>query len=111
MAAQKAYVTRALEQLARVGGVTMAAAVTQVPMVDNSSVLQFRIEGRAVEPSQAPAAQYRAVSEHYFATMSIAVLLGRGVRASDDERSAPVVVINQTRPDGSGRMGARSGSA
>ena len=106
VAAQKAYVTRALEQLAQIGGVTMAAAVTQVPMVDTYSVQQFRIEGRAVEPAQALTAQYRAVSEDYFATMSIAVLLGRGVRASDDERSAPVVVINQTMarrfwPDGS----------
>ena len=51
---QKNYVTRALERLERLPGVEVAAAVTQVPMVDSSSNVSFQIEGRPVPLGDAP---------------------------------------------------------
>ena len=93
--AQKAYATRALERIERLPGIAGVASVTQVPIVDSTSSLGFQIEGRAVPLSEAPAANYLAVSAGYFQTMRIPILRGRGVQRVDAAGAPLVVVINE----------------
>src|SRR4030095_2077417 len=49
-----------------------------------------------VDPEDLPAAHYRLVSEDYFRTMRIPVVRGRMFATRDDQRSSPVVIINET---------------
>ena len=93
--AQKAYATRALERIERLPGIAGVASVTQVPIVDSTSSLGFQIEGRAVPLSEAPTANYLAVSAGYFQTMRIPILRGRGVQRVDAAGAPLVVVINE----------------
>jgi putative ABC transport system permease protein len=57
----------------------------------------MRFEGRPpVTPSQAPLANYFAVTPGYFETMGMRVLRGRPITDRDIAGSPPVVVVNQT---------------
>ncbi len=93
--AQKAYVTRALEGMEHLPGIVAVASVTAVPIADSSSSVGFQIEGRPVPAGEAPAANYRAISDRYFEAMGIPILRGRGVQPTDGEESQLVVVINE----------------
>jgi predicted permease len=92
---QKAYVSAALERLARLPAVQHAAAMTQVPFSPTTSNMRFRIEGETPAPGEALVADYRAASASYFATVGMTLLAGRGIAESDTAESEPVAVINE----------------
>jgi putative ABC transport system permease protein len=80
-------------------GVKSAAISTSVPLLGNPIYI-MRFEGRPpVTPSQAPVANYFAVTPGFFDAMGMHVLRGRAVTERDTAESPLVAVVNQTLVD------------
>jgi putative ABC transport system permease protein len=85
-----------LRSVSALPGVKSAGISTDVPLLGNPIYI-MRFEGRPpVTPSQAPLANYFAVTPGYFETMGMRVLRGRPITDRDIAGSPPVVVVNQT---------------
>jgi putative ABC transport system permease protein len=88
-----------LQNVSRLPGVQMAAESTDVPLLGNPTYI-MRFEGRApVTPSQAPTANYFAVTPTYFDTMGMRMVRGRQISERDSKDTPPVAVVNQTLVD------------
>jgi predicted permease len=88
-----------LRNVSHLPGVQMAAASTDVPLLGNPIYI-MRFEGRApVTPSQAPTANYFAVTPTYFDTMGMRIVRGRQISERDTKDTPPVAVVNQTLVD------------
>jgi putative ABC transport system permease protein len=93
--------TRFFEELMRnlqaMPGVAAAGGITRLPLDTGWGSVPLTGEGAAVpageEPSRVGA---RQVTFGYFDALEIPLREGRGFAAGDDERSHPVVLINQT---------------
>ena len=80
-------------------GVSSAAVSTDVPLLGNPIYI-MRFEGRPpVSPSQAPLANYFAVTPGFFQTMGMRLLRGRTLTEQDIAGSPLKVVVNQTLVD------------
>lgn len=86
-----------LERVAAIRGVTHVGLTDRLPVgtADWSTrvILNPKDEKR---PDSEVDTVYRIVSEHYFASMGIRVMSGRGFTSQDTVSSEPVVVVNQT---------------
>jgi putative ABC transport system permease protein len=56
---------------------------------------RFAIEGRPVEERARPTLDFRVVSPRYFETIGQRLVRGRSFEERDDERAAPVALVNQ----------------
>jgi putative ABC transport system permease protein len=84
-----------IEKLTALPGVESAAATTQLPLQGWGQVIT-RIEGRpSPPPSEAPSTGYAAVTPHYFHTLNIPILKGRGFAPTDDANAPKVGLINE----------------
>ncbi|MBO0724493.1 MAG: ABC transporter permease [Blastocatellia bacterium] len=93
---QNAFITRVLERLAALPGVTVAGVTTELPFTGSRTSGSFEIEGRAPLPrGQDRRADNRAVSIDYFKTMGIPLLRGRSFVAQDGAGSPRVAIINE----------------
>jgi putative ABC transport system permease protein len=88
-----------LRNVSALPGVKSAAISSSVPLLGNP-IFIMRFEGRApVTPSQAPVANYFAVTPAYFGTMGMRITQGRSF-GDRDSQSAPLVsVVNQALVD------------
>jgi hypothetical protein len=86
-----------LERVAAIRGVTHVGLTDRLPVgtADRSTrvILKPQDEKR---PDSEVDTVYRIVSEHYFASMGIRLMSGRGFTSQDTVSSEPVVVVNQT---------------
>jgi putative ABC transport system permease protein len=97
-------VERVLERVARIPGVTAAAAASNPPLGGFAALLPFVVEGAELAApanddglgSSAPSAAYTAVAGDYFGVMKIGLREGRVLDAGDTEGRAPVVVVNES---------------
>jgi predicted permease len=88
-----------LRNVSRLPGVRSAAVSTDVPLLGNP-IFIMRFEGRPpVTPSQAPTANYFAVTPTYFETMGMRLVRGRAISGRDTQDTPQVVVVNQTLVD------------
>jgi predicted permease len=88
---------RALEALERIPGVESATVSRHIPL--SGSVRTTRIIAPGTDPPSDPWLRRVAVnlaSEHFFETMGIPVLLGRGIEQRDQGSAPRVAVINET---------------
>lgn len=86
-----------LAKLQALPGVEAAGEVNQTPLVPNTGVTRFLVEGApARRPGDYPVANFRQVSTDYFKTMRIPLLNGRGVEDRDMSGTTQVLVINRT---------------
>lgn len=92
--AQRVFYRRLLDELRTEPGFTSVAGsfdrigMTWIP-------LHFTPEGHTYARLQdAPQASYRIISPEYFQTLGIPLLQGRNITAADNEKSAPVVVVD-----------------
>ncbi len=85
----------AQQSLAAIPGV-QSVTLTQNPLLNGSMSggSFFTVTGQSY--GFEPGAHKHTVSETFFATMGIPVLLGRELRASDSEQAPKVVVVNQS---------------
>jgi predicted permease len=78
-------------------GVVSVGQALIVPLGVASANNVVNVEGQDPAPGQhPPSIQYNTVSPAYFDTLQIALQRGRIFADSDDEKSVPVAVINQT---------------
>jgi predicted permease len=88
-----------LEKVSALPGVRHAAIATDVPLL-GSPLYIMRFAGRPpVTPSQAPVANYSAVTPEFFLTMGMRLTRGRAIAARDAQGSPLVAVVNQTLVD------------
>lgn len=88
---------RVTENLRRIPGVLSASVAVGIPFTGNVGVEPIVLLDRAAPvPGQEPLAQHNYVDAHYFETMGIPVLEGRGILESDGREAPRIVVINQT---------------
>jgi putative ABC transport system permease protein len=95
--AWKDFHTRALDRVSALPGVRRAAFVWGLPLTGNKWTGDMEIVG---EPGSTKLAEQlslplRSVTPDYFEAMGIALVDGRGFRASDDAEAPRVAVINE----------------
>jgi len=85
-----------LARITALPGVDSAGATQSLPLTNDASNLQFRLDGQPQDSGVKPtSAQYNVVSPDYFRTMNVPLLRGRVFTASDTNDSQPVLIINQ----------------
>jgi putative ABC transport system permease protein len=97
-------VQKLLDRVKSEPGVLSAAISSRYPFEPEaiaggpeSFSFQFQIEGRALEPGQAPpVSTFAAVSPDYFKTLGIPLKRGRLLAETDIDKAPGVVVINET---------------
>jgi putative ABC transport system permease protein len=95
---RSAFYTELLRRVEALPGVRAAAVTNWIPLVRQGDSVGVTIEGRpAPEPGKMPIVVTRIISPHYFSTMGIQLLQGRGFDAQQDRAdSAGVAVISET---------------
>lgn len=84
-----------LERMQELPGVVSAAGIFPLPLSRSNINTTFAIEGRPVPAAEEPSAGIRVISPSYFETMKIPLIRGRVFDARDNEKSPPVVIINE----------------
>jgi putative ABC transport system permease protein len=92
---QTAFGTRLAEQLAAQPGIVAASASSALPSNPNMRWIFQIIGDPTPDPSSKPNVRMYFVSPGYYRTMGIALLRGRGILPSDDDRSVRVAVIDE----------------
>jgi predicted permease len=83
-------------RLESVPGVISVGGTTRLPLGSTNVSAKIGIEGRDKAVGEWPEAEFRRAVHHYFTTMGIPVVHGRGFTPEDGPNAPPVVVINQT---------------
>ncbi len=103
---------RMRDALAALPGVREVGLGSTVPLRSAGIVLDIKAEGRAINPGEpTPQSEYRTSEPGYFNAAGIPLLAGREFSATDNARSARVVILNKTLADrlfpGSDAVGKR----
>jgi predicted permease len=92
---QIAFYRDLLERLQGLPGVVSAGGIFPLPLTRSDINTTFAVEGRPVPEADEPSAALRVISPSYFQTMRIPLIHGRVFDARDNEKSPPVVIINE----------------
>lgn len=76
-------------------GVESVAATSELPLNGEHNDSSFYLDGRSYGPSEFDDANFREVSNSYFATMRIPLLSGRAFTAQDIQNGPGVVIVNE----------------
>ncbi len=88
---------RLLERVRALAGVKAAGLASLVPVDLHFSRSAVFVEGQPEKrPGEAPRALYTFVSPDYFAAMETRLVRGRDFNEQDNEKSLPVVIVNET---------------
>lgn len=85
-----------LPRVAALPGVESVSGGFPIPLSGSNIGLSFSIEGRPVAKGDEPTEQANIVAPDFFRTLRIPVLSGREFLPSDESKSPPVVIVNQT---------------
>jgi len=86
-----------LERVRALPGVESAAFAKMTPLSYVSSAsAPIVVDGYAPPPEESPTVEYNEVGADYFVTMGIPLVDGREFTRADDEKAAPVAVVNET---------------
>jgi len=78
-------------------GVESAAFARMTPLSYGSySSTPIAVDGYQLLPEEQPTVEYNEVGPGYFATIGIPLLSGREFTRADDEKAAPVSIVNET---------------
>jgi predicted permease len=91
-----AFYDGVLDRVRNLPGVEAAGYTTHVPLVWKGDSNRFTVEGRDTGPGVVLTANHRQVTPDYFRALGLAVREGRTFGPQDDERGAPVAVVNET---------------
>ena len=84
-------------RLASLPGVKSVAAASDLPPSASQENWDIEIDGRTLAKDEKwPSPNIRAIVGDYFGAMSIPMVRGRGLEASDETSAMPVAVINET---------------
>ena len=89
--------TSVLDRLQGAPGVMSAAVTNAIPLSGlQPGQTRFQIRGRTYDtPEQRPTADVRIASPQYFSTLGIPLRQGRVFTESDDDKTAPVAIVNE----------------
>ncbi len=91
----KTFDDELIERVQALPGVESVALAHSTPLSYGSfSSSAIAVDGYQPPPEEQPTVQYNQVGPGYFATMGIALLSGREFTRADDEKAAPVAVVN-----------------
>ncbi len=76
-------------------GIESASAIVPLPLSGDSFSISFEVEGHHIPKGEHPSSHFRAISLDYFDTMKIPVVAGRDFTERDDEKSPPVIIVNE----------------
>ena len=94
--AMHTFYRQLLESLNAQPGFTSVGLTTHLPLSGQDLENSFEVEGYvAPSPEQEPIAGMRGISPAYPAAMGLTVRAGRAFTEADDERAAPVVLVNE----------------
>jgi predicted permease len=85
-----------LARVRAVPGVRIATPTRYALLTGSSAIGTLFVEGKPVDEKQRDYVWQHTVGEQFLDAMRIPVVLGRGIRASDDEGAPKVVLISQT---------------
>jgi len=86
-----------LERVQRLPGVESAVFARSLPLGYRAfSSSPIAVDGYQPPPEEEPTVEYNEVGPDYFATMGIPIVSGREFTRADDEKAAPVAVVNET---------------
>jgi predicted permease len=94
-AAMRSFVDRVIARLEAAPGVASASASMSLPPTATVMAPYRVADHPAVGIGERPIGQWSAITPHYFSTMGIPVIEGRGVTERDTETSPLVCVINR----------------
>ncbi len=90
------FYRRLVERAAVAPGVKSAALTSVIPMAPNQNQQNFIPEGYQLPKDKQTLACFAdTVDEHFFETMGVALVSGRGFLASDNSTAPKVVVVNE----------------
>ncbi len=89
------FVRQLVEHLAALPGVTAAGATQCVPISGNWSV-SFSVAGRPNPPGAKPSTCFYAGTPGFFPALGVTLQRGRAFSEHDDERGAPVAIVNES---------------
>ena len=96
-AGMASFLQPALERIEALPGVVAAGAISAPPLTGMSAHRSFTIPGEPQLPyGQQPVAGFHVVTPHYFRAMGIRLIRGRSFDEHDREKTAGVVIINET---------------
>jgi putative ABC transport system permease protein len=88
---------QALQRIATTPGVLSAATVKCLPMAGDCWDSVYTLSDRPVPPTaELPDADFNVAGTDYFKTMGIPLIEGRIFAETDDVKSTPVAIVNQT---------------
>jgi predicted permease len=90
------FFARLLDRVRSIPGVEQAGAVTHLPLSGDTMTSSFVLEETLAAPGAPPHTPFSYVMPGYFETMGIRLTAGRTFTSRDTERSAPVVIVNET---------------
>jgi len=90
------FYDRVIDALRRAPGVTNAAAITSLPLGGWRFGTTFAVDGVPSDPDRPTSAHIQHLTGAYFRTLGIPIVAGRDFADTDDARSAPVAIVNQT---------------
>jgi putative ABC transport system permease protein len=95
--AMHAFYARLLDTIAARPEFTSVGTTTAFPLSGQDLENGFAVDGyAAASPDQEPVAALRGVSPGYTTAMGIPIRAGRALTSSDDQRGAPVALVNET---------------
>jgi putative ABC transport system permease protein len=94
--AMHAFFARLVDTIAARPEFTSVGTTTAFPLSGQDLENSFAVDGyAAASPDQEPVAALRGVSPGYTAAMGIPIRAGRGLTPADDQRGAPVALVNE----------------
>lgn len=90
------YYERIVDAATSVPGVSAAAVNASAPLCGVTLEYPFWVHGRPLNEVGADTAVYAPVTEGYFATLGLPLRQGRRFDSRDNDKGAPVAIINET---------------
>ena len=94
---RRRFTADTIERLARLPGVSGAAAMNVLPAGGNNVTRVIEVDGRPnQDPANPPYVDYRAVTPEYFPTMQLRIVKGRVFTRADRADSLPVAIVSES---------------
>ncbi len=90
-----AFYKELLDRVPALPGIQAASLASCVPMGDEVDGDDLEVPGYQPQDDAKPHAHFNAISPRYFDTMGISLLRGRDFRATDNEDTQRVAIVNQ----------------
>src|SRR4030095_93442 len=91
-----AFYDRLLERVRSLPGVDEAAAASGLPIGNRNAATMMQTEGQLPVERESNVSEFRVVTPGYFRTLGLRLVKGRFIEDSDQERTTPVAVVNET---------------